>query len=133
MRVFRVCVLVFLACAAGLSAQEKPAPPKPVNIAGKWTMTLELEIGTSTPAIEFKQDGEKLTGTYTSTRYGAFELHGTIPADRKLAFTVNLDAEGQAVTMSFTGEVLADGTAMGGKVDIEGLGEGSWSAKRAPK
>jgi hypothetical protein len=123
-------VIVAVVSAAALSAQQAPAPPKVASIAGKWTATLELEIGTSTPGLEFKQDADKLTGTYTSARYGTAPLTGTVASDRTLAFNVKLDAEGQQVTMAFSGVVSTDGTAIGGKVEIEGLGSGTWSAKR---
>jgi hypothetical protein len=126
-----VALVAVLACTTALSAQQAPAPPKVADIAGKWTATLELEIGTSTPALVFKQDGGKITGTYTSARYGEAPLTGTVGADRKLAFDVALDAEGQQVTMSFTGIVSSDGTMLGGKVEIEGMGEGTWTAKRS--
>ena len=129
MRAF-LTVIAAVACVSMLAAQQAPAPPKVANIAGKWTATLELEIGTSTPALEFKQDGDKITGTYTSSRYGAAPLTGTVAADRKLVFNVKLDAEGQQITMAFTGIVSTDGTMLGGKVEIEGMGEGTWTAKR---
>ena len=114
--------------SAGLAAQQ-PAP-KPVNIAGKWAMTLELSMGTASPALELKQDGEKVTGTYTG-RYGTSPLAGTLKG-RALEFTVKLNAEGQESTMSFAGEVAADGLTMRGSATIEGLGDASWSAKKTP-
>jgi hypothetical protein len=50
---------------------------------------------------------------------------------RQLVFQVALSAEGQDVTMFFSGEVSADGlTIAKGIVNIEGLGEGSWAAKK---
>jgi hypothetical protein len=115
---------------AAQSSQEKPAPkPTAVSIAGKWTMTLELEAFTATPALEFKQDGEKITGTYTG-RYGAFPFAGTLK-DRALAFAFKMNAEGTEIQMSFTGEVAADGKTMKGRVTLSELGDGTWSAARA--
>ena len=60
-----------IAALASVQAQDDDKPA-PVNITGKWTMTLELEAFTATPALEFKQDGEKVTGTYTSPGTGRF-------------------------------------------------------------
>jgi hypothetical protein len=128
-----LAVIAAVVCVSTVAAQQAPAPPTPAkiaDIAGKWTATLELEIGTSTPALEFKQDAGKITGTYTSQRYGAAPLTGTIGADRKLTFTVKLEAEGQQVSMVFSGIVSTDGSMLGGKVEIEGMGEGTWTAKR---
>ena len=114
-----------------VTAQSAPPTAKVPDVAGKWTMVLELSIGTSNPTLVLKQDGDTLTGSYTG-RYGDSKLTGKVLADRKLQFSVSLDAEGQAVTMFFTGELSADGqTMIKGVSQIEGLGEGTWAAKRA--
>jgi hypothetical protein len=94
-------------------------------------MVLELSIGTSNPTFVLKQDGNKVTGTYTSARYGDSKITGTIDDKRMLTFQVALSAEGTDVSMFFTGEVSADGQLIPkGVVNIEGLGEGSWAAKK---
>ena len=128
MRTIVLLVGLALSSAGSLAAQQ--APPKPVNITGKWAMTLELSIGTSSPVLELKHDGEKVTGTYTG-RYGTSPLAGVLKG-RALEFTVKLTAEGQDSTMSFAGEVAADGLTMRGSATIEGLGDASWSAKKTP-
>ena len=56
-------------------------------------MTLELSIGTANPTLELKQDGEKITGTYTG-RYGTSQLQGTLKG-RALEFAFQIDAEGK--------------------------------------
>lgn len=125
--------LVFVALMITVASAQTPAPPaaKAIDISGKWAMVLQLSIGTSNPTLVLKQDGDKITGTYTG-RYPEAKLTGKIGADRQLQFTVALDAEGQSVTMYFTGEVAADGkTIVKGVCNVEGLGEGSWEAKRA--
>jgi len=126
----RVWLMAALAVAAfaGVQAQEKDKPA-PVNITGKWTMTLELEAFTATPTLEFKQDGEKVTGTYTSARYGTFPFQGKIK-DRALEFTVKMSAEGSDVELSFSGDVAADGQTMKGKGSLSGVGDATWNAKR---
>jgi len=116
--------------AAGLRAQEKPAPEqKPLDVAGKWTMSMQMEIGTATPALVFKQAGEKLTGTYTG-RYGEYPLTGTLKG-KVIEFGFSMAAEGTQVTMSFKGEVAADAQTMKGEGAIEGLGDVTWTAARA--
>jgi len=107
-----------------------PKPAAGVDVSGKWNIAMELSIGTSNPVLVLKQDGTKVTGTYTG-RYGESKLTGTIDDKRQLVFQVALSAEGQDVTMFFSGEVSADGlTIAKGVVNIEGLGEGSWVAKK---
>ena len=120
-------VMVMLVCASGVAAQE--APKAPPSIAGKWALTLVTEAFTATPALDLKQDGEKITGTYTSTQYGTFPLEGTLKG-RALQFSFTLNADGTPVAMSFTGEVAADGKTMKGRATLGELGEASWSAER---
>ena len=126
-------VLVFaVTLAAGVQQQGKPEQ-KPSNkatptVTGKWTMTLEMSMGTGTPTLELKQDGEKITGTYTG-RYGTFELTGSLK-DHVIAFSFTMNAEGQSATLSFEGEVSADAQSMKGTASLADMGEATWSAKR---
>ena len=120
-----------LLLVAVVASAQTPAAPKSPDVAGKWNMVLELSIGTSNPVLVLKQDGEKFSGTYAG-RYGESKVSGKIGADRRIEFTVSLEAEGQSVTMFFTGELAADGQMINkGTCQVEGLGEGSWAAKRA--
>lgn len=122
--------LPFILLGTMLSAQTPAAPAKALDITGKWVVVMELSIGTSNPTLTFKQEGDKITGTYQG-RYGESKLTGKLGTDRQLQFQVALEAEGQSSTMFFSGEVAADGqTISKGVVQIEGLGEGSWVAKR---
>jgi|SRR5690348_6192427 len=123
-------IVLLLAGARAAAWQDAPKPaPKPVDVAGKWNMTLEMTIGTGTPTLEIKQDGGKITGTYTG-RYGAAPIEGTV-TDHAIAFSCTIDADGQAARMEFHGDVSSDGQTMKGAADIEGLGDATWQAKRA--
>ncbi len=110
------------------NAGQKPDSKAPPNIAGKWVMTLEMSMGTATPALELKQDGEKISGTYTG-RYGTFPLKGTL-SGTAVVFSFTMTAEGESVDMSFTGEVAADAQTMKGNASLGGMGEATWSAKK---
>jgi hypothetical protein len=126
----KTVVVAILAVSGGFAvvrAQEAPKPAPP-SIAGKWTLTLVTESFTSTPALELKLDGEKITGTYTS-RYGEFPLEGTLKG-RAIQFGLSLTAEGTTVTMAFAGEVASDSQTMKGKATIGELGEATWTAAR---
>ena len=118
--------LVVVTGAVALAAQ---TPAKPAAVVGKWTVSLETESFTATSALEFKQDGEKLTGTYMSARYGATPLQGTIK-DRAIEFTFKLNADGTEVAMAFKGDVAADGQTMKGRATIAEMGDATWTAKK---
>jgi hypothetical protein len=130
MTTMRLAVLIgIVAATAVASAQtppQKPAPPP--NVTGKWTMALEMSQGTATPALVLKQDGEKLTGTYTG-RYGAFPVTGVLKV-RAIEFGFTMSADGTDVRMTFKGEVAADAQTMKGQATLGELGEAAWSAKR---
>jgi len=129
MRTILGTLLVATVAVAGLAAQSQPAP-RPVDITGKWTMTLEREGGSSTPSLELKQEGEKLSGLYIGY-YGKFPITGTVKA-RAVEFSLKMNIDGTEVAMSFGGEIAADGQTMGGRADLGGMGEASWSARRQP-
>ena len=105
------------------------APLAPANIAGKWQFTVELAVGTGRPLVTFKQDGEKITGTYEG-RYGKSALEGTVKANH-VEFIVTVVAEGTTVSGAFAGDVEKD--RMTGTVEYEGAGDGTWSAVRIPE
>src|SRR3954470_2567602 len=94
--VFRTAAL----CAAWMAVLSA-APLAPASIAGQWQFTVELAIGTGRPLVTFKQDGEKITGTYEG-RYGKSTLEGTVK-ENVVQFTVTVVAEGTTVAGVFTG------------------------------
>jgi hypothetical protein len=87
-----------------------------------------MSMGTGTPALELKQDADKITGTYTG-RYGTSALEGKLK-ESNIEFVVTMSAEGQSVTLTFTGEVAADGQSMKGTASMGELGDATWSAKK---
>jgi hypothetical protein len=127
-RTLLVSLIVVAASLSAFAQTPTPTPAKALNITGKWAVMLDLSIGQATPTLDLKQDGEKVTGTYTG-RYGTFQLKGTLKG-RALEFSFEMNAEGQTVSMSFSGEVAADGETMKGQATVEGLGDATWTAKR---
>lgn len=101
---------------------------EPVPVAGQWNATLEFESFKGNVVLTFKQDGEKLSGTYKG-RYGTFPLEGTVK-ETHIEFAVEITAEGMQTQGLFAGTV--EGDRMSGGVEFDGAGEGSWYATRAP-
>src|SRR5437773_10839246 len=50
------------AAAAGQAAK--------IDVTGKWTFTVETSAGSGTPTVTLKQNGQKLTGHYSSANLG---------------------------------------------------------------
>ena len=115
-------MMLVLALATVRSAAQAPQ----VDVTGKWAFNVETAAGAGTPTMTFKQDGEKLTGHY-SGQLGESDLTGTVKgADISFSFTV--DAQGTMIKATYSG--TADKDAMKGKVVLEGLGDGTFTAKR---
>jgi hypothetical protein len=115
-------VTALLAAGASMTAQEK------VDVTGAWAFEVQTENGTGTPQVTFKQDGEKLTGHYSSQMLGEAELTGTVKG-QAIEFTVAASVQGMALELVFSG-VLEGKDAMKGKVSLAGMGEGTFTAKR---
>ena len=123
MRVRLTAVFVVLFGAAILHAGQAAK----VDVAGKWAFNVETSAGSGTPTITLKQDGEKLTGHY-SGQLGEADVTGTSKgADVQIKFTV--DAQGTMINAIYTG-ALDGKDSMKGKVELVGLGDGTFTAKR---
>lgn len=97
-----------------------------VDVTGKWAFAVDTAAGTGTPTMTFKQDGEKLTGHYTG-QLGESDLTGTMKG-AEIAFTFTIDAQGTMIKATYSG--TADKDSMKGKVVLEGLGDGTFTAKK---
>ena len=109
----------------GLTAARGAAQVK-IDVTGKWAFNVETSAGAGTPSMTFKQDGEKLTGHYTG-QLGESDLTGTVKG-ADITFTFTIDAQGTMIKATYTG--TADATSMKGKLALEGLGEGTFTAKK---
>jgi hypothetical protein len=110
---------VLVAASANLRAQAK------LDLTGAWIFTVETDAGTGTPTVTLKQDGEKITGHYSSMTLGEADLTGTL---KGTALEFKFTAEG-------IGDVIYKGTVAGsnsisGTLDIaNGAATGKFTAK----
>jgi hypothetical protein len=93
-----------------------PLGAQSVNVTGDWTFDVQTDLGSGTPAITFKQDGETLTGTY-SGQLGNTTFKGTVKGTA-IEFSFTSDAQGQTVEVVYRGTVDKD--TMKGSVAIAG-------------
>jgi hypothetical protein len=115
--------------AKGATDTKAPAASANANLTGDWNVSLQLDTITATPSLSLKQDGDKLTGEYTSQQYGKFPVTGSVKGT-EMTFSVSMSVEGNAITAVYTGVVQADGS-LKGSVDIGGGAmSGSFSATR---
>lgn len=101
------------------------APAMSINVSGDWDGTVETGQGSGNPSFMLKQEGEKLTGRYKGM-LGESELSGTVKGEQiQFSFKVSGQLEG---TVTYEG--TTDGKTMKGKVNLAGLGEGTFTAKK---
>src|SRR5439155_11886854 len=121
----RVAVAVVFALGASLVGHAQAAK---VDITGKWVFTVQTEAGTGTPTVTLKQDGEKLTGHYSSQLLGEADLTGSVKG-QQFTFSFTADAQGTSLDVKYTG-TIENKDALKGSVDLGGLGSGTFTAKR---
>lgn len=94
------------------------------DVSGTWNAKVDLGGQGGTPTFVFKQDGEKLTGTYSGA-LGEAPLHGTIKGNE---ITFDFDVQGAAV--HYAGKLDAAGNKMEGTCDYGGQASGTFTATR---
>lgn len=122
MRTMFAIVMILGAAVAGAAQAAK------IDVTGKWAFTVQTDAGTGSPTVTLKQDGEKLTGHYSSATLGEADLTGSVKGqDIKFSFTA--DAQGTSLSVTYTG-TIENKDAMKGSVDLSGLATGTFTAKR---
>ena len=90
---------------------------KPADVSGAWALQVDLGGNTVTPTVTFKQDGEKLSGTYSSQVLGDQPLTGTVKGNAiNFGFTASFD--GNALKFSLRGDRRQghdEGNSLGGR------------------
>jgi hypothetical protein len=113
---------------AGADALPPLAGPA-ADISGTWDFAVETAMGPGHPLFTFKQEGEKLTGSYRGA-FGEAPLTGTLK-DGIATFSIKVNAAGREATITYTGTV--EGTAMKGKVVLGTFSEGTFTGKKQVK
>lgn len=96
------------------------------NISGAWIFAVETEQGSGSPSFTFKQEGDKLTGTYKGL-FGEAPLEGTMKG-KDVNFSIKVNAQGVEGVVVYSG--MIEGNSMKGTVKLGDLGSGTWTAKR---
>jgi opacity protein-like surface antigen len=94
------------------------------DISGTWNATVNLGDQTGSPTFVFKQDGEKLTGTYSGA-LGDAKLSGTVKGNE-----ISFDFEAQGIAVNYSGKLSADGKRIEGTVDYGGQVSGTFTATK---
>ncbi len=106
------------------------ADAQTADVAGEWTFTVTTaESGVTTPSVTLEQDGETLTGHYSSENLGEADLTGTVSGS-EFTFSFSADLLGQLIDVVYTGTLDENGE-MSGTMDIAAFILGTFTATRA--
>jgi hypothetical protein len=98
------------------------------DISGTWNFSVDLDNGGhGDPTFVFKQEGEKLTGTYNGP-LGEYKVTGTVTG-AKAVFGFEFTQDGVTGKATYTGTVESP-TKMTGTVEFTGGGRGKWTATK---
>ena len=109
-RMLATALVIALTGAVEASAQ--------TSLTGAWTFTVDLDGSITYPAVTLVQDGETLTGHYSSEGLGENDITGTV-SEMKITITFAADLGGMVVDVTYTGTVDEDGM-ISGEMDIGG-------------
>jgi hypothetical protein len=103
-------------CSTGAAAQT-------ANVAGDWDLAVDVMGTVTTPSMTITQNGEAVTGHYSSATLGEVDFEGTVSGSQ-LNFSMEADVQGQALSVTYSLTLNADGT-LTGTIDLGGLASGT--------
>jgi hypothetical protein len=121
-RALLAAIVVSTAVAVAAAQAQK------TDITGTWTFDVKTDAGGGTPTVTFKQDGEKISGHYSSTNLGEADLTGTVKG-KDIAFAFDGQVQGQTVPVTYNGTIDSP-TTMSGRMSIGGAVGGTFTGKK---
>ena len=121
-------LLVVMVLVVGAGPIVRAGQAAKVDVTGAWVFTVESAAGKSNPTVTFKQDGEKLTGQYSSQLMGEAQLTGTVKG-QAIEFAISASVQGAQVDLKYSGTV-ENKNSMKGTLSAGDLGGGTFTAVR---
>src|SRR4030095_13804102 len=94
--------------ALAISALLAAAPVFAAGVDGNWAGSIDSPNGPIEIKFTFKTDGDKVTGNTTSPDVSVVPIKAGKIAGNNLAFTVDIDMGGQAMSFQYTGVLAGD-------------------------
>ena len=104
------------------------AAQAPADVAGDWALSVDTELGTTTPSVTLEQNGSELTGHYSSETLGEVDVKGNVNGN-EVTFSLSANVQGYPIDVTYTGTVQDDGT-LSGQISLGGLGGGTFTGKK---
>jgi hypothetical protein len=97
------------------------------DISGTWTTSFDSQVGKQTYTYTFKVEGSTITG-HAKSNVGEGDLKGTV-GNGTVTFVENLDYQGQALAITYTGQITS-ANEIKFKRDVAGQGGEEFVATR---
>lgn len=119
----------FLAAAMLIAALATTATAAILHdLSGRWQLAVVTDNGTGYPILELKQEGDKVTGTYTSNAMGSRTIAGTVYGDT-LSFVLSPSGAGEGMVLTYTARIVT-ADSLNGYVDFAGQGGANFTGRR---
>ena len=105
-----------------------PALAHAADLGGTWKIALSVQGQTSAVSCVFTQAGNAISGPCTGQAGTPHTATGTVDGD-KVTFAYDTSIQGQALKITYTADVQADGT-LKGNADIGGMMAAPFTAKK---
>ncbi|HYD24768.1 MAG TPA: hypothetical protein VEB68_08215 [Croceibacterium sp.] len=97
------------------------------DVSGTWATSFDSQVGVQTYTYTFTVEGNTLTG-HAKSNLGEGDVRGTVDGD-KVTFVENLDYQGQALAITYTGQIVS-ASEIKFKRDVAGAGGEEFTARR---
>jgi hypothetical protein len=98
------------------------------DLTGRWQLAVVTDNGTGYPVLELKQEGDKVSGSYTSNAMGVRSITGTVYGDT-LSFVLSPSGAGEGMVLTYTARIVTP-DSLDGYVDFSGQGGAKFSGAR---
>ncbi|WP_129648151.1 hypothetical protein [Peristeroidobacter agariperforans] len=112
--------LLAVACLPGAASAAD------VNVAGRWEITVDTQMGSGTPHFDLKQNGAAITGTYQG-QFGEAPVSGVLKG-KELRLSFKVSGQGMDYEIVYTGTV--EGNSIQGKVSMGDALQGTFTGKK---
>ena len=122
--------LFLVGSIASLGAAAAPrAGAAATDISGTWSLSVDLDDGGhGDPMFVFKQEGEKVTGTYSGP-LGEQTVAGSVKGD-KAEFGFEASRDGETIKALYTGKIESPGKMTGTVAFNGGSTRGKWTGTK---
>ncbi len=98
------------------------------DLTGRWQLAVVTDNGTGYPILEIRQEGERISGSYTSNAMGNRTITGTVRGDT-VSFVLSAGGSGEGMVLTYTARIVTP-DSLSGAVDFAGMGGATFTGRR---